>query len=146
MPRKLLQSVGWLFGPEGVGPPGHLGPRWLWLRALGLIFFSAFYSWFFQIRGLIGPDGILPVRPYFETAAEQFGAKRFLLVPSLLWFSSGDRALLAFCVVGLVASLLLVMNLWPRGMIAICVVVAGDPVRSQLVTLGFLTRWAFSSR
>jgi hypothetical protein len=95
----------------------------LWLRALGLIFFSAFYSWFFQIRGLIGPDGILPVRPYFETAAEQFGAKRFLLVPSLLWFSSGDRALLAFCVVGLVASLLLVMNLWPRGMIAICVVV-----------------------
>jgi hypothetical protein len=47
------------FGPATDGP-GHLWPRWLWLRALGLIFFSAFYALAFQIRGLIGPRGILP--------------------------------------------------------------------------------------
>jgi hypothetical protein len=37
-----------------------LWPRWIWLRALGLIFLSAFYSLAFQIDGLIGPRGILP--------------------------------------------------------------------------------------
>ena len=38
--------------------------RFVWLRALGLIFFSAFYSLWFQIHGLIGPTGILPARDY----------------------------------------------------------------------------------
>jgi len=120
---ELTKGFGWLFGPEDLGRPGHRWPRWLWLRALGLIFFSAFYSWFFQIRGLIGPEGILPAGPWLQSAAEQFGPKRFLLVPSLLWFASSDRALLLFCALGLAASLLLVLNLWPRGMVAICVVV-----------------------
>ena len=119
---KLTNAFGWLFGPGDMGRPGHLWPRWLWLRALGLIFFSTFYSWFFQIRGLIGPEGILPAGPYLQVAAEQLGAKRFLLVPSLLWLASSDRALLMFCGLGLAASLLLVLNLWPRGMIALCLV------------------------
>ena len=120
---ELTKGFGWLFGPEDLVRPGDLWPRWLWLRALGMIFFSAFYSWFFQIRGLIGPEGILPAGPWLQSAAEQFGPKRFLLVPSLLWFASSDRALLLFCALGLAASLLLVLNLWPRGMVAICVVV-----------------------
>jgi lipase maturation factor 1 len=123
MPRKWVQGLVWLFGPEHSGRPGHLWPRWLWLRALGLIFFSAFYSWLFQIRGLIGSNGLLPAGLYLQEAAEQFGAKRFLLVPSLLWLASGDRALLAFCACGLAASVLLVLNFWPRIMIAVCVVV-----------------------
>ncbi len=122
MPRNLARDLAWVLGPEPAGRPGHLWPRWLWLRALGLIFFSAFYSWIFQIRGLIGPDGILPADRYLQAAAEQLGAKRFLLVPSLLWFGSSDRALLAFCAIGLLASLLLVLNVWPRGMIAICAI------------------------
>ncbi len=42
------------------------------------------------------------------------------MVPSLLWFASSDRALIALCVMGLAASVLLVLNVWPRGMIAIC--------------------------
>jgi hypothetical protein len=123
MPRKLMKGLGWLFGPENTGRPGHLWPRWLWLRALGLIFFSAFYSLFFQIRGLIGPAGLLPAGLYLQAAAEQLGAKRFMSVPSLLWFGSGDCALLVFCGIGLVASAVLALNFWPRGMIAICLMV-----------------------
>ncbi len=120
---KLSQGLSWFFGPETTARPGHLWPRWRWLRALGLIFFSAFYSWFFQIRGLIGPKGILPAGRYLQEAAEQLGTKGFVQIPSLLWLSSSDRALLLFCGLGLVASILLVLNLWPRGMIAICLVV-----------------------
>src|ERR1700683_5554468 len=57
----------WLLGPEPIDQkhPGHLWPRWIFLRCLGLIYFSAFYSLLFQIRGLIGPDGILPAADYF---------------------------------------------------------------------------------
>src|SRR5277367_6389551 len=94
MPRNPMHDLGWLFSPEEAGRPGHVWPRWLWLRALGLIFFSAFYSWLFQIRGLIGPQGILPAGYYLQGVAEQRGTERFLLVPSLLWFASSDRALL----------------------------------------------------
>ena len=120
---ELTRGLGWLFGPDDTGHPGHLWPRWLWLRALGLIFLSAFYSWFFQIRGLIGPDGILPAGLFLKNSAEQLGPKRFLLVPSLLWFASSDPALLVFCAIGLVASVLLVLNLWPRGTIVICLAI-----------------------
>jgi hypothetical protein len=123
MPHRLTQGLSWLFGSEDAGRPGHLWPRWLWLRSLALIFFSAFYSWFFQVRGLIGPDGILPAGLYLQGAAEQFGTNRFLMIPSLLWFASSDRALLLLCALGLVASLLLSLNLWPRVMIGICLVV-----------------------
>jgi Lipase maturation factor len=110
-----------LFGP-GPSDPGKLWPRWLWLRALGLIFFSAFYSLAFQIRGLIGPDGILPAANYLTAVAERFGIWRFWYAPTLLWLSTGPGALRALCLIGLVASLLLVFNLWPRGSIAVCFV------------------------
>lgn len=123
MPRNLAKDLDWLLGPENARHPGHLWPRWVWLRALGLIFFSAFYSWFFQIRGLIGPDGLLPAAAYLHDVGAQLGARRFWVVPSLLWISSSDRVLLLLCAIGLVASVLLVLNLWPRGMIAICVIV-----------------------
>ncbi len=118
--RVLGRAYSWLFGPED---SGHFWPRWIWLRALGLIFFSAFYSWFFQIRGLIGPNGLLPAGEFLEQAAEQFGAKRFWMAPTLLWFASSDQALITLCVIGLVASVLLVVNVWPRGMIAVCFLV-----------------------
>ena len=55
-------------------PAGSLWPRWLFLRALGLIFFSAFYSLAFQIHGLIGERGILPAGEYLRSGAR--GARR----------------------------------------------------------------------
>ena len=109
-----------LFEAEAPSKRSHLLPRWLWLRTLGLIFFSAFFSLLFQIRGLIGPDGILPAGPYLRGVREQVGALSYWYVPSLLWLGSGNRALMAIAWMGLAASLLLVINLWPRGMIAAC--------------------------
>jgi hypothetical protein len=110
-----------LFGPD-TEPPGYLVPRWMFLRGLGLIFFSAFYSLTFQIRGLIGPRGILPAENYLAEVARVFGAQRFWFAPSLFWWSASDRALLAVCVVGILASFLLVLNILPRGMLVVCVV------------------------
>ena len=110
------------FGP-GIRPPGYLVARWLFLRSLGLIFFSAFYSLVFQIRGLIGPNGILPARGYLAEVARVLGARRFWFAPSIFWWSSSNRVLLAACIVGMIASLLLVLNLCPRGALLVCVAV-----------------------
>ena len=113
--------VDYLFG-LGPDDPGKLWPRWLWLRSLGLIFFSAFYSLGFQIRGLIGPDGILPAGVYLGTVWQHFGCWRFWYAPSLLWMGSGPGVLRALSVVGLIGSLLLIVNVWPRLSIAVCFV------------------------
>jgi len=94
-------------------------PRWLFLRALGVIYFSAFYSLLFQIRGLLGPSGLMPVGMYLHDVAQHFGVSRYWYAPTLLWLGSGDRALLALCWFGMIASLLLFLNLWPRGMLVI---------------------------
>src|SRR5271163_3022409 len=123
MEEGLLQRmVNWLLGPEPLTAkrPGHLWPRWIFLRALGLIYFSAFYSLLFQIRGLIGPNGILPAGDYLQAVAAALHGQRLWFAPSLFWFSASDHALMLVCWIGLIASLLAAANIWPRGMLAIC--------------------------
>ena len=115
-PRSAIRS---LFAAER-GASDRLIPRWLLLRALGLIYFSAFYSLIFQIRGLIGPQGILPAGEYLQAVARSSMAHaRFWYAPSILWISSSSAMLMALCWLGLIASLLLVVNLWPRAMLLI---------------------------
>src|SRR5207248_1425686 len=114
-------ALRWLFDPEH-GASGRLIPRWIFLRALGLIFYSAFFSLLPQIRGLIGPPGILPAGEYLEALAERFGHAAYWYAPTVLWLSSGPHMLTGICWAGRIASVLLVLNLWPRGMLAICFV------------------------
>src|SRR5271156_5704609 len=109
--------IRWLFDSRS-GPSDRFLSRWIFLRALGAIYFSAFFSLVFQIRGLIGPGGILPAGEYLHAVAHSVGYGRGLLsAPTLLWLSSGPHALTALCWVGMVASLVLVLNVWPRGML-----------------------------
>ena len=123
--ERLQTAVTWLFGPEPISEkrPGHLWPRWIFLRALGLIYFSAFYSLLFQIKGLIGTNGLLPASDYLQAVTSSIaGVLRFWFAPTLLWISAGNRALMAICWVGLIASVILVLNVWPRGMLVVCFV------------------------
>jgi lipase maturation factor 1 len=123
MGALLERAVRWWAGPGPEGPPGHLVARWLFLRALGAIYFSAFYSLVFQIRGLIGPDGLLPARSYLEELAKVMpGAAHYWYAPTLLWLDSSSRVLLAGCLLGMLAAAFLVLNLWPRAMLAVCFV------------------------
>ncbi|MGC2353000.1 MAG: hypothetical protein WA496_06335, partial [Candidatus Udaeobacter sp.] len=115
-------ALRWLFDGQRRAT-NCLLPRWLFLRACGLIYFSAFFSLIFQIRGLIGPAGILPAGSYLQAVARSFTAWVWLwYVPSVLWWSSGPVMLDALCWVGIAASLLLILNLWPRGMLLACFV------------------------
>ncbi len=115
-------AIRWLFDSEH-GAFDRLIPRWFFFRALGCIYFSAFFSLIFQIRGLIAPEGILPANEYLRAVAHSFGYGRGIwFAPTLLWLASGPHMLTALCWVGLVASLLLAVNAWPRGMLLICFV------------------------
>src|SRR5580693_5254295 len=124
MVERFEAIVNWLLGPEPITDkrPGHLWSRWIFLRGLGLIYFSAFYSLFFQIKGLIGPNGILPAVDYLQLVTTSLHGKRFWFAPSLLWFGAGNRALMALCWGGLIAAALVVLNLWPRVSLALCFV------------------------
>lgn len=115
-PASVLR---WLFDSERAAADCLIA-RWIFLRALGLIYYSAFFSLAFQIRGLIGPHGILPANEYLQALLERFGHASYWYAPTLLWFSSGSRMLMVICWAGMIASLLLVLNFWPRGMLAIC--------------------------
>ena len=115
--RPWLRWIERTFGPST--GDGCLRARWIWLRALGLIFFSAFYSLVIQIHALIGDRGILPARLLFEQASRVFPWSRFWRAPTLLWISTSDATLTCLVAVGLAASMLLVLNVWPRAMIAI---------------------------
>jgi uncharacterized membrane protein YphA (DoxX/SURF4 family) len=114
--------AGWWVEPGRAGPPGHLVPRGLFLRAVGVIYLSAFYSLLIQIRGMLGPQGLLPAGSYLEEVAKAMGRARYWYAPTLLWVASGDRALLVLCWAGLIASALLFINFWPRAMLATCFV------------------------
>ena len=67
MPPFLKSLPRWLFASDPATE--RLVARWLFLRALGLIFFSAFYSLAFQARGLIGADGLLPAGEYLQAVS-----------------------------------------------------------------------------
>ena len=97
----------------------HLIARWLFLRSLGLIYFSAFFALLFQVRGLVGSRGILPATEYLQ-ALSGFGSLRFWYAPGLLWINSSDSMIMLLCWAGLVASLGLVLNIWPRAMLVVC--------------------------
>src|ERR1043165_5147334 len=125
MPERFLQIEEWLLGPEAAGetPRTHLLPRWIFLRAVGVIYFSAFYSLFFQAKGLIGPQGILPAGEYLAEFAKYFpGARRIWEAPTLFWLGSSDRVLMLVCWLGIIASVAVILNLWPRLSLAGCLI------------------------
>jgi hypothetical protein len=97
-------------------------PRWIFLRALALIYFSAFYSLLFQIKGLIGPEGILPAHDYLADIAQQLGLERYWYAPSLYWISSSSAMMMALTWIGLTASVIAFLNVWPRLSFFVCFV------------------------
>lgn len=117
--RSISSALRALLRPH---PAGFVVARWLALRGLGLVFFSAFFSYAYQIHGLIGDHGILPAANYLSAAREQLpGWQRYFQVPTLFWWlGTSDRALSAVVTGGIVASLLLVFNRFPRGSVVCC--------------------------
>jgi hypothetical protein len=103
------RSHGWL----GWGEGRFDFSRWIFLRLLGVIHLFAFVSLACQIEALVGSRGILPITPYLQDVAKQFGSQAKFLLPTLLWISSSDQALRFLCVGGAILSGLLIVGVAP---------------------------------
>ena len=111
--------VRWLFDSR-YGAADRLIPRWIFLRALALWYFSAFYALLFQIKGMMGPQGILPAGQYLAAVARALGPRRFWFAPTIFWASSSSRMLMAVMIIGLAAAVIAFFNLWPRLSFLVC--------------------------
>ncbi|MGO9339711.1 MAG: lipase maturation factor family protein [Terracidiphilus sp.] len=115
------RALRWLFDAEA-GPRTRFVPRWIFLRALAIFYFSAFFSLLFQIEGLIGPLGVLPAQRFLAAVHGEVGSLQLWYVPSLFWLSSGEQAMMVVTWIGLIASVAAFCNLWPRFSFFACLV------------------------
>ena len=116
--RKLFSLLTRWFWGRHVERPEYFLTRWMFLRALGVIYLVAFVSLWTQITGLIGHNGILPT-DRFMTAVQQrcdaqgIGIERYHLLPTLCWFDATDSSLNTQCAAGSVLAVLLIAGIAP---------------------------------
>src|SRR5689334_9849716 len=90
-----------------VAPATHRRGTWLFVRLLGLVYVSAFASFGVQARALVGEQGIEPYAPLLSWLFDELGASAYWRAPTVLWLWPTDGALIAVCVAGVIAGLLL---------------------------------------
>jgi lipase maturation factor 1 len=90
----------------------------VFLRSLGIIYLIAFVSLWVQIIGLIGSDGILPMRAFIDEThlqanAQKIGLDRYHLVPTLCWLNTSDTFLKLQCAAGSMLAALVIIGVAP---------------------------------
>lgn len=85
----------------------------IFFRLIGCIYFFAFGAFLFQIKGLLGKKGILPVQRYLEFIHQLSKKRWFYYAPSLFWIRSTDFALMFVTAVGTILSILLFFGVYP---------------------------------
>jgi len=95
-------------------PPRYDLVSWLFLRGIGLIYLAAFASFGVQALGLIGSQGILPLKDFLDAIHAQYGTNGYWLAPMVFWLDSSDFIIETVCWAGAGLSLLLICNILPR--------------------------------
>jgi lipase maturation factor 1 len=111
--RSFGSFVTRLLWGEDVRPPTYFWARRWFLRALGVIYLIAFVSFWVQIDGLIGSDGITPVGEFLPAAHDQLGSRAWSILPTLCWFDSSNTFLHFLCGGGIALSLFLIFGIAP---------------------------------
>lgn len=91
-------------------PPRYERTTLLFVRAVALTFLVAFVSLWSQVHGLVGEQGILPAGEFMASVDGYFdrvgvGVGRYWTFPTLGWLAAGDGALHLYCLVGIVAAI-----------------------------------------
>ncbi|MGB8368127.1 MAG: lipase maturation factor family protein [Limisphaerales bacterium] len=116
--RTLFSLLTRWFWGRHVEQPSNFLTRWIFLRALGVIYLIAFVSLWTQIGGLIGHNGILPAGQFIAAASQQcdargIGLERYHLLPTLCWFNASDGFLYFQCAAGSILAALLIIGVAP---------------------------------
>jgi lipase maturation factor 1 len=109
--RSLLYRVTMALWGKNPGPYTFLISRWVFLRLLGIIYFVAFFSFFSQILGLVGSNGILPADIFLGSIKINLGWKAYVGLPTIAWINYGDGFLQFIPFVGMLLSLFLIAGL-----------------------------------
>src|SRR3954470_1155582 len=107
-PTSQRDAVGDYFGFRT--PSRYRLTRFVFLRALGVIYFFSFLTMLRQWRPLLGAHGLLPVPDFLHYVASSLGSRAagFWRLPSLFWLASSDAWLTSAAWLGLLSSLLLI--------------------------------------
>ena len=111
--RALGSATTRVLWGDDVRPPTYFWARKWFLRALGLIYLSAFVSLWVQVDGLIGSNGIWPINEILRAAHEEAGSRAYWFFPTLCWINSSNAFLHFLCGGGVILSLLLVIGIAP---------------------------------
>ena len=111
--RPFSSAVTRLLWGEDVRPPTYFWARKWFVRALGLVYLVAFVSLWVQVDGLIGANGVSPVRQFLPAAREQLGASAPFVLPTLCWLNSSNAFLHFLCGTGAFMSILLIAEIVP---------------------------------
>jgi predicted DCC family thiol-disulfide oxidoreductase YuxK len=98
--------------------PSYFLARWLFLRALGVVYLVAFLSLGSQVGGLIGHNGILPVDQFMPAVQQQcdaqgIGLDRYRLLPTLCWWDTSNAFLDFQCAAGVILAMVLILGFAP---------------------------------
>lgn len=85
----------------------------LFLHSLGFIYFVALFPFLFQIKGLIGKEGILPASRYLQFIYSRMGKKAYFHYPTIFFINSSDAMLVGTVWLGLLLSILLFLGIVP---------------------------------
>jgi len=135
-----LRGWGWRSVKEFAGLGGeatYFWPRWLVLRAVGVVYLFIFAGIFAEGQALLAPNGIAQLAEYFEQLRKTFpnGFEAFRHAPSLFWLNTSSGMITSLTWVGMAAAVAVVLNLWPRMALFVC----------WAVFLSFASTWrAFS--
>ena len=139
LPRRVLAGT-WNqvkdFGGLG-GEATYLWPRWIVLRAVGVVFVLVFAGIIEQGQVMVGPSGLIPLGDFFTQLHATFphALEAFIRAPSLFWISHGAGMITLLAWGGMIAAVALVLNLWPRMALFGC----------WVILLSFVTTWGVFS-
>ncbi len=89
--------------------------RWVYLRLYGLTAAVAIGSFWAQMRGLVGDEGIWPAKEQLAHWANGVrGLEAYLELPTLMWLSPGEGLLGLLCGLGVLLALLVTVGVSPR--------------------------------
>jgi hypothetical protein len=89
----------------------------LFTRLLGALYICVYVPFLFQIKGLWGSNGILPISNYLAAVRQRNGKRSYYLVPSLFWINASDIALFVAVGCGILFGTLLMLGFMPALML-----------------------------
>lgn len=115
------------------GNATYLWPRWIVLRAVGIVYLFVFGGILREGQALVGPHGIAPLGEFFAKLHQAIpnSLEAFMRAPSLFWISTDGGMVTLLSWAGLVAAVAVVLNLWPRMALFSC----------WLIFVSFVSTW-----